>query len=1281
MADLAKDQKVYTWDQFLNLPRDEIPTDFFIINITNENAQENAINLENDFLLDEETNTYTLGIEYNKTNGQFTVRDKTFNQNEEVGIQLFELYNKRQGNPPVPSTEPGNSTSNTESQTHEEEEEEAYTLDEVLHIEREEISVNERGFFIQIPSEDIRLTLDEDNFNFDEESNLFYIRVIYDATNKSFVVLDNDGGIVESVSNELNNLYTEKEKKNPLFFCERKYDFVEFLHTPIENLPENKILCIKDLTQKEFSMIPEDKRKNFIIYKNESYFMCILRKEPKGFKLAVLQTDGSVNVELSTKVSQVYFEFQQLLKLKGKSEILVRKNIKPLQVKKKKKGIFVPVEREYNPSDTPLITELRNSIYNDIDDLQKLQKDILDIDLGLNNKKNYKPIYMLDDDYTLGGLTQRLTVLHIIPFNLMEKMGNYYYVKDEVIEFAKQIFSKKDSIKDYDPTWRVKDDFERQIIMMEIVRRHFFNKQMNELKEEYMKSGINAASVKYLELKEENNRLDDASFLNLIRTKFETTKNPKEKQLFKIMYDNFDGWKNNIDLVRDQASQSSLDEYKIYLVEHDDERLAEEIDMSKPNSAYPRYLGISENNSGLKGKLIRPHYHTIINKEGDKLDSKTSANLSEIFKRYREYEELIKKQKAFLAAQRKVAYWDAPQMKALLAKQERQKKMSEEEIKRLQNMSDEEKEKLSPEERLLSRGELYILSDKKLRITAEDREILKRGNLTEEEEKLLEDPTREIEINLIKKFIQHREFVTPESITSWIDDHILINPSYTNSCLRSEEFDEWYEGGPEQNEDSRKLYQLGCKRPYTIYQIWRILRENTDLLDALKEKFFGDEIVKKSLYPPIYQAFITLLEAKRVSTREDLQRNIVDKQQRLELLIETERQRLLNEREAQVLTAITTELERQQRNYTMYITKRRQFDAILGNEDPATTFKYHIEAHPNSLHIFCPYCAGYLELRVPGSFCRYYYASSYIETHKHQLTPDKKLPVGRHYQNDKRDICSVCNGPTAFHDHTYLIDGTSPNLPYHAELCNGNIDRRENEFMDQQCKRDGGGGVLEAVARNLAFRDHIKAKVQDPDSDPTANFGISFNEMAVLADEYAKIIRSNFPRPPIRLTEQGPGVPMPDPKNVLARAREALRRGQWEEGPDPRSILAIPPVAEPNREEITARIRRQMGAPAPGPGGPRPPPPRQPGPENNIQQRRAALEAEQKNIREQLEAAAQVENADPVQQIAISTLQQRLEDIEVQLKTLEGGSSRKVKLNRRTYKVKKQYRRKTRIIK
>jgi hypothetical protein len=122
-------------------------------------------------------------------------------------------------------------------------------------------------------------------------------------------------------------------------------------------------------------------------------------------------------------------------------------------------------------------------------------------------------------------------------------------------------------------------------------------------------------------------------------------------------------------------------------------------------------------------------------------------------------------------------------------------------------------------------------------------------------------------------------------------------------------------------------------------------------------------------------------------------------------------------------------------------------------------------------------------------------------------------------------------------------------------------------------------------------------------------------------------------------------------------------------------------VAEPNREEITARIRRQMGAPAPGPGGPRPPPPRQPGPENNIQQRRAALEAEQKNIREQLEAAAQVENADPVQQIAISTLQQRLEDIEVQLKTLEGGSSRKVKLNRRTYKVKKQYRRKTRIIK
>jgi hypothetical protein len=121
----------------------------------------------------------------------------------------------------------------------------------------------------------------------------------------------------------------------------------------------------------------------------------------------------------------------------------------------------------------------------------------------------------------------------------------------------------------------------------------------------------------------------------------------------------------------------------------------------------------------------------------------------------------------------------------------------------------------------------------------------------------------------------------------------------------------------------------------------------------------------------------------------------------------------------------------------------------------------------------------------------------------------------------------------------------------------GDNSRREGGTLDDSCKNEGGGGVLESVVRLLAYRDYAKEKIR---ANPRG-FQLRFDEMVVKANEYAIILRGSR-----RL--DGREIKRPDRYNVIRRATHAWRTDTWEGG---RDIIKV--VVQPNREAIALEIR------------------------------------------------------------------------------------------------------------
>jgi hypothetical protein len=1167
-----------TLDQLLNTKREDFKEGNYSLLLSKSKAQELGFNLTS-FLVDGEN--IIINCFFQARDGRFIVSDKDGIRSRDLSLLLNTIYDEKQPRAVVPPPAPSNDFN---SPTKEGPKEEPKPKEEPTKGPKEEPKPKEEP--TKGPKEEPKPKEEEE-------------------------VEDED---------------------SPLSVCDRKLSLQDFIITPIENLSSGQLLCIEDRND-DFQMIPDSMQDNFIFYKGKVYFYVMLDitkvgAEVKSFKLAVIQEDGSVNIQISQNLTNFYKEFQENFR-KAK-----RKGIKPVvQEPTTKKGVRIELtKRIYEKDDTDEIKALRNRLYDAIDNLKRLQADILPIDLDLKVEDNYIPLTLADPNFFENMETHKLSIIHIIPPDLFTRKGEIYYIHKDILQFAKQILDKKDRIKDYDPTYVIKDDFDRQMILMEQIRRNFFDINLKKIKEKYLDHKNSVAIVKLNELRSENKLLNNDLLKELIRTKYTTTEDVKEKEIYNIIFNNFDTWISSSDTLKDKLKQSPLTEDEIYLLEHDDERIAEEKDMNKPDSAYPISFPQEmheEFQMGnilfLDGKMMRPHYHKFINNEGKKT---TKASIQELH--------------------------------------------------------------------------------------------------------------------------DHGEFLSPEGLADVILNQEIIRPF---KCFRSE---------------GTEIYNLGCKRVYTLYQIWRCLRDIRKELYKIQQTKLREEFYKVLILQP----YINIKSEGKKILEKKFNNEINNLQENINIAIQTKKAK--DDFERQILDRVNIELIKQQKKYSDFLEKKGYIRSV------ETFFSEHTKFQPNNSSIFCPYCSEWIEERGAEDGCRFYYKEDQErKQHFHHLI-DGKLPVGHNYRNKRTDICGVCNGPVAGHAH-FLLDVENPivkgfeatDAPPHPgdeNLCVRDNNRIKGGNLDRTCLLTGGGGILEGIARNLAFRDVIKMKITT--SPPSHKFGIKHEELAVLADIYARIIRINLTRPGQIKNERAfrtePNLPrimdndknkllaLPMPESIKDLVRHAITKiedgsikewavntryppnsyiinnnniffsktgsagtakfnednmwtlvrinvfervntiydnRQWEEGPNPRDLLIIPPVNEPNRAEIEARVRREIGsgqknAPKPPPKNAPPPPPTKnapkppsknvpPPPVTKKTREQLILEINQIITRIQ-ELESRGNSEDVVNEIINLTTSLSILQRELQGLAPEGGSSNKVTSARRTLKRRKLQKKKTR---
>jgi hypothetical protein len=1058
---------VYTFDEFLN--NKNLPNDLIKITLSEDTR---PFDFPSEFTRTE--GKIIFFIQVNKQTSQFIVYDKNSDENEPIATEILKLYSEK--HPEFIKKAAPAIAVNPNAQR------------------KEELS----------KAESIKRTAIEK-----AQNELRKIQEIFEEEKRKFE--------------------EKKERsKSQIILCDKEILLINFLRLSLEELEEGKIICIEDIPEK-FNLIPEENQQEFILLKGKLYFFSSVKLERdylnkiSGVKMAVLNKNANVNKELSKKLTQMYIGFQRrMAEMKEKGVSIKEVSETPF---KKKAFVQVPAFEE-KEGDTKEITNAKRELYDIQIKLLQLESNPYDIDLQINIKSGYSSLHTLDENIFENINTNKLTPLRIIPMEYIENYNGYFIIKDEIVEYAKEIFARRNTLKDYDPTYVIKDDFDTQMILMENIRRHFFEPDMVSLKEKYVKGKNATAAVKYLALLEENKEKSMAEFKEFILKSFNETTRKEEKTLYRIIYDNFDTWARNREIVNEIADHSQLSADELEIIEHDAERISEEDDMSKPTSAYP------PSEEGMNAitlddvTLYQLHYHT----------DKTS--------------------------------------------------------------------------------ETYNV-----------------------------------------------EKISEQTILSYLREELRIQPTYTNRCSRKDI----------------------CKRNYTLYQNWRALRKN------FKEDF--RKILQEKLYDILLIPFTDRQKLIFQQIKDDLTRSIGIKKESVK--VAEKNKEIANEYEKKILNEVTRIFNERDMVYNRYIRKERALKDLL-----ATDINYHIGGLPNTSIVFCPYCAKFLADRTGTVACKYLYNVAYKDAHKHELDSTGKTPIGKFNSAGESvvgtvyrttnpsikvstpDVCAVCNGPVCNHDHYYLDTGIAPAT--NVNLCMGYTDRRKGELLDTSCIAEGGGGIVEAAARSLAYRDYIKEKLVN--NSPDNNFGIQFPEMAIKADNYARIIRSRLAIPPARITGR-----LQDPTYIFERANYAIDTGHWPlEGEiragryvvtshyaKPEDILSIPAVKEPTRLEIENEVRRQYTPPKKGSTVP---PPKKESPQNNnsvaIQSQleeyiiqKSALEEELRKIKgnpktTMWEDAQQIEDINKtLQEIdrEIASLQARLPT-----QSARGGSFRRRTLKRKT---------------
>jgi hypothetical protein len=292
------------------------------------------------------------------------------------------------------------------------------------------------------------------------------------------------------------------------------------------------------------------------------------------------------------------------------------------------------------------------------------------------------------------------------------------------------------------------------------------------------------------------------------------------------------------------------------------------------------------------------------------------------------------------------------------------------------------------------------------------------------------------------------------------------------------------------------------------------------------------------------------------------------------------------QQEAAVQRRVDAEITQATNRQQSWDALQRRLETYMGparadfNPDYMRT---HFTAKPYDPEWFCADCGGAKRAAAPE-------ACNYIAKEDEPVgAHDCRGQHGRHAVFGFTGLCLVCGGPTSFragHEHIDLHDlRTRGPTVYTFNILHGDTDSTHQGNI--KCLEAGGGGIWEATARLLAFREYAKEKIAEAYAAGRPTFDLTFPEMARKAHQYATIVRDSRQRRGVQDAALVARV-----NALVDRAhRSQLRDGvpfAWTAAEE----ILPPRPAIPDRAQLTARVRAEMGvapgggaAPGPAPGG------------------------------------------------------------------------------------------------
>jgi hypothetical protein len=359
--------------------------------------------------------------------------------------------------------------------------------------------------------------------------------------------------------------------------------------------------------------------------------------------------------------------------------------------------------------------------------------------------------------------------------------------------------------------------------------------------------------------------------------------------------------------------------------------------------------------------------------------------------------------------------------------------------------------------------------------------------------------------------------------------------------------------------------QPACRRPITLYQIWRVVQKSPNL------------VVSEARQP------VVTARAKFVQVW-----NVI--QSKMKKPYEDKRVALRAEQIAQLKAELqaNSPYEKMLARFNMYLgTDATGMNTMFSQ----LTVKPLSQANPETRVVdpltgvalndvppirpsFCPNCAGYKNMLRHGPGECMYTISLYEDGHRCVGQFDRK-PIFLDVPHEGRpgravpEMCEHCSGPTTNPDVINPVTGAPvPAGHKHREILADGTLGGESDIQvafasaqgfcglpgrkQEACIGHGGGGYLERTARVLAYRDYASRKIRE---NPQ-RFELKFSEMVVEANKYAYIIRRHLHPGPVPLT--------PAQTQVVQRAAAANRDVRWGEEilpPRPANAAEAPPQA------------------------------------------------------------------------------------------------------------------------